>query len=84
MLVGGDRQCKKVPEVLYDKHGIRKIIKWTGRKNLKGEPCNLALVVFITGFVSHAVYKKAMNIAKKNGAKVIYVNKTLARLAEAV
>lgn len=73
-----------MPQVLRQKYGITKIVHWTGRDNLKGEPRNIVLVVVITGFASHAAVKKAKSIAKKNKARIVYVNRSLARLAEAV
>ena len=83
MLIGGDRPCKQVPKVLQNK-GITRMKHWSGRKNLRGEPTNIALVVVLTGFAGHKVVRKAKTIAKKNRAEVVFLNKGLSRLERAV
>ena len=70
--------------MLRESYGITEMKHWTGRKNLIGEPRNLALVVIVTGFVSHKAARKAKTIAKKQQAQIIYLNKGLARLEQAV
>ncbi len=70
--------------MLRENYGISRVTHWTGRDNLRGEPSSVALVIIITGFASHKVSAKAKAIAKKNKAKIIYLNKGLSRLAEAV
>ncbi len=70
--------------MLREQYGITEMKHWTGRKNLTGEPRNLALVVIVTGFVSHKAARKARTIANKQQAQIIYLNKGLARLEQAV
>ena len=70
--------------MLREKYGITKVVHWTGRKSLKGEPRNISLVVVVTGFVSHAAARKAKAVAKRSASSIIYAGKGLSRLDEAV
>lgn len=70
LVVGADRLGTK-PEALRDLG--YEVAHWSGRERPGKLPRKTALVVVLTGFVSHAVMREARRQAREKGIPVVYV-----------
>lgn len=78
-LVVGTDNLGRVENVLKQQLGIKKIVHWTGRKNVRAMP-KVDVVLVYTGFVNHGVANKVKKHAKARGIKVLYVARGLSEL----
>lgn len=75
--MGADRLGSK-PEVLRGL-GYR-VVHWTGRGQPGLLPRGTALVVVLTGYISHQVMRETRRQAKERGVPVVFVPRGLAGL----
>lgn len=78
LVVGADR-LGSAPKILSERFGVTDIIHWTGRKKPR-KVNKLSLVVVYTGFAGHGLVSEAKKLARKNNAKIIFLNRGLSEL----